>query len=69
MAWRIKTLLPLLLLSINLIGCSRLIILHPVEKSDIVVMTKGNPYIPEKNGYFLSDEYMKEVIAVRVDKK
>jgi hypothetical protein len=41
--------------------------LHPIEKSDIAVMTKGQAYTPEKDGYFLSGEYMKEVVQVKVE--
>lgn len=55
----------LLLLSLSL-GCARTIILHPIEKSDIVSMLKGVSYVPEKDGWFLSDEYLKEVAKAKV---
>ena len=66
---RKKILLLLLLVSITLTGCSaNRVILHPIEKSDIVVMEKGKPYTPEKDGWFLSDLWFKEVGKARVDK-
>ena len=68
MRCRTGILLVLLLLSISLIGC-KTIVLHPIEKSDIVIMTKGVAYTPEKNGYFLSDQYMKEEMQAKVELK
>lgn len=51
-----------------LTGCatSRNVVLHPIEKSDIFSMEKEKSYIPEKNGWFLSDEYMKDVLTAQV---
>lgn len=51
-------------------GCASLgknIVLHPVEKSDIFSMTKGQAYIPEKDGWFLSDYTMKEIENAKVE--
>lgn len=68
MALKRKTLLLLLLVSISLIGCSlNRVVLHPIEKSDIVAMKKGEAYTPEKDGWFLSDLYLEEVAKARVD--
>lgn len=55
----------LLVALIVLTGCSR-ITLHPILKSDITRMPVGESYIPEKDGWFLSDEYVEEVMKVRV---
>lgn len=51
-------------------GCGYLqkqIVLHPIEKSDIVSMEKGIAYTPEKNGWFLSDYTMQEVENAKVE--
>ena len=48
-------------------GCARAIILHPIEKSDIVSMPKGIAYAPEKDGWFLSDFVLKEVENAKVE--
>lgn len=52
---------------IGLTGCVRPVVLHPIEKSDIAKMERGIPYTPEKNGYFVSDEYLEEVMRARVE--
>ena len=57
-----------LLLSIALTGCaSRDIILHPIQQSDIQPMKEGEAYTPEKDGYFLSDYYLEEVMKAKVE--
>ena len=65
-----KTPLKLLLVWIILIGISgcATIVLHPIDKVDIVAMSKGNSYIPEKDGWFISDYYLKEVVKAKVEK-
>lgn len=60
--------LPLLLLSIALVGCSN-IVLHPIAKQDIVRMPKNTVYTADRDGYFLSDLYVKQVMQVKVDKE
>lgn len=57
----------LLVASTALIGCSR-ITLHLIEKTDIMSMPEGESYTPEKEGWFVSNEYMKEVMRARVGK-
>jgi hypothetical protein len=54
---------------IGLTGCSssKAIILHPIEQADIAVMKKDSPFTPKKDGYFLSKEYVKEVMKAKVD--
>jgi len=43
------------------------VVLHPIQKSDIQPMTVGECYTPEKRGWFLSDEYVKEVMQAKID--
>jgi len=65
---KIKLIIIALILLTGISGCARAIILHPIEKSDIVAMTKGAAYAPEKDGWFLSDYYFKKVIDAKVQK-
>lgn len=58
----------LLLGSTVLVGCARSIVLHPIDKQDIVRVAKDTPYAPDRDGYFLSDLYVKEVMEAKVDK-
>jgi hypothetical protein len=52
----------------TLTGCAgNKVILHPIEKSDIVSMPKGVSYTPEKDGWFLSDYYLKKVVDAKVE--
>ena len=60
--------LVLLLPMIALTGCANKVILHPIETIDIVEMKTGESYTPEKDGYFVSDYYMEEVMRARVNK-
>ena len=58
-------------------GCAtvRPIILHPIEKSDIfriekgaeVLNSDGTKVTTEKDGYFLSEFYLEEVIKARAE--
>jgi hypothetical protein len=60
----------LLLGSISIIGCSRPILIHPIEKSDIFsipIGTKIGAITTEKNGWFLSDLYVEEVMKAKVE--
>lgn len=57
-------LLPLLLGSI---GCST-IKLYPIAKQDIVIMNKGVAYTPDRDGFFLSQFYLSEVVKAKVEK-
>ena len=54
-------------------GCAilgrRAIILHPIEKSDIFSVpagTKIGDTITEKDGWFLSDYYVEEIVDAKV---
>lgn len=59
----------LLLLPLASMGCTGNIILHPIEKADIFRINKGliigNQTI-EKDGWFLSDLYLKEIAQAKV---
>ena len=59
-----------LIVSIALSGCgtfNKQIVLHPIEKTDINKMQKGANYAPEKDGWFISDLYLKEVMQAKVE--
>jgi len=67
------------LMSFMLVGCGtvgemflpRAIVLHPIEKSDIFYVASGTQIgneRTEKEGYFLSNEYIDEVMKVRIKK-
>lgn len=62
-----KTLRLLVLVSVILTGsgCATTT-LYPIAKSDIVRMKQGQAYTPEKNGWFLSDLFLKEVTKSKV---
>jgi hypothetical protein len=67
----IKAILLLSLLSsIGLAGCaSRRVVLHPIDKQDITRMLQGAPHTPDRDGYFLSDYYMKRVAEAVIEEK
>lgn len=60
-------LLAVLIISIVISGCAS-VILHPIEKSDITKMPKAIAYTPEKNGWFISDYYLEQVVKAKVEK-
>ena len=74
------TLLLLLCLT-SLIGCSFLnkqVVLHPIERCDIFDIKKGTKIISidgkdtivvEKDGKFLSDLYLAEVVKIKIENK
>lgn len=64
-------LLSLLLLSISSAGCAsfKQTVIHPIEKSDIFAVDKGTKVgdlTAEKDGWFISDLYLKEVMDAKV---
>lgn len=65
-----RKIIPVILLML-IAGCaSPKVILHPIEKIDIVRIEKGTQiggWITEKDGYFLSDLYLKEVMEAKVE--
>ena len=60
-------LLVVLIILIGISGCAS-IILHPIEKSDIMKMQKNVSYAPEKDGWFISDYYLEQVVKAKVEK-
>jgi hypothetical protein len=51
----------LLLLTLLCVGCGARVILRPIDKQDIMAMEKGVPYTSDRPGWFLSNEYVKEI--------
>ena len=60
----LRLLLPVLVISTVVSGCAT--VLYPIQKSDIVRMKVGQAYSPEKDGWFLSDLFLKEVTKSKV---
>jgi exopolysaccharide biosynthesis protein len=60
-------LLVVLIILTTLSGCASVIV-HPIEKIDFVIMSKGATYTAEKDGYFLSDYYFQNILKARVKK-
>lgn len=46
-------------------GCARFV-LHPIEQIDIMQVKKGHTYEAPKDGYFLSEFYIEEVMQAKV---
>lgn len=70
MRFKPEMFLLLILLSLGSIGCSSLykVELYPITTLDIISVKKGESLTAPKDGYFLSDEYMKEVNKAKVGK-
>ena len=64
---RVAMFLVLLPLCLSLIGCST-VKLYPIAKLDIVIMKKGEAYTPDRDGFFLSQFYLSEVVKAKVEK-
>lgn len=62
------TLLASLIALILLGGCSNRVILHPILKEDIVILKTGESYTADRDGFFLSKRYVREVMDVKVEK-
>jgi hypothetical protein len=41
-------------------------VLHPISTKDIAVMPEGEAYTPDRDGFFVSKMYMKEVMQAKV---
>jgi len=48
-------------------GCAK-VVLHPIQAIDIIRIKQGQTIEAPKDGYFLSDEYVKEVMEAKVEK-
>jgi len=51
---------------VSLTGCGSKTVLHPIEGTDIVMVDKGQTFNAPKQGAFLSDEYIQEVMKAKV---
>jgi hypothetical protein len=58
----------LVLLLVLLTSCKNPVIIHPIEQKDIFRLKAGEDFVPEVDGYFFSDYYVKEVIDAKVRK-
>lgn len=58
-------LLGLLVASMTFTGCKTTI--HAVSGQDIVLMKAGKSHTPDRDGYFLSNEYLKRVAKTKID--
>ena len=67
MRLKVVTVLGSLPLLLGLIGCST-IKLYPIAQQDIVIMKKDEAYTPDRDGFFLSDLYMQEVMRAKVER-
>jgi len=57
-----------LLIILVLAGCvSPKVTIHPISGQDIQAMAKGEPYSPTKDGWFLSDFYVEEIMRASVE--
>lgn len=61
------TLLALPLALTLLTGCAKTVVLHPIEDSDIKLLSMGDNFSAPKQGMFLSDFYVAEVMKARVE--
>ena len=57
----------LLVLPLGLTSCGvNKVVIHPIEKQDIMVMPAGEAYTPDRDGYFFSKTYVKEVMDAKI---
>jgi hypothetical protein len=52
------------------IGCrgNNQVVIHPIEQTDIVVLQAGDTFVAPKNGAYLSEKYILEVMKAKIDK-
>lgn len=46
-------------------GCAS-VVLHPISGTDIIAVKKGESVIAPKDGFFLSNLYMEQVVKAKV---
>lgn len=63
-----RALLAVLLLALCLLfsGCGRSVNLYPLAQDHIVRLDKGQTFTAPRDGYFLSDDYLKKVLKAKV---
>ena len=47
-------------------GCQSPLILHPIDKTDIIAVREGETITAPKDGFFLSAMYVEEVLEAKV---
>lgn len=47
-------------------ACAPSVVLHPIEDIDIMRVEQGESYEAPKDGYFLSEMYIKEVMKAKI---
>jgi len=55
-----------IILLLFVFGCAPAVVLRPIEKSDIFRIKKGECNA-EKDGWFISDFYLKEVMQAKIE--
>ena len=75
--WIFFCVIAILLFCIFCTGCQKQVILHPIEKSDIfsipvealIIFDPNSTDVltVEKNGWFVSDFYMQEVMEAKIE--
>lgn len=62
-------LLSLLTISTVLAGCqSKPVVLHPIQQTDIEILKAGDNFNAPKDGAFLSNFYIEEVMKAKIEK-
>jgi len=56
----------LLLLLLGLVSCSKRVVFYTISQQDIIRIKEGEEVVAPKDGYFLSDLYMKEAVKATV---
>ncbi len=50
------------------VGCSPpLVVIHPIEATDIIAVKQDETFTAPKDGFFLSVEYVKTVMQAKVE--
>jgi len=63
---KLRRRIPIILLLL-IAGCPNpKVVLHPIEPIDIIRVKQGQEFEAPKDGYFLSDKYLKDVMEAKV---
>jgi hypothetical protein len=52
---------------VSFAGCGSRIVLHPIDQQDIMRVKTGDPFESDRDGWFLSDMYMTDVLEAKVE--
>ncbi len=58
----------ILLALLTMAGCGSAKHMHPITDLDIIILKKGEAYTAPESGFFLSDEYFKHVMGMKLVK-